>query len=185
MDPNLRKVLSQAVRVEILERIGKRPSSARQIAEVTGEPFSKITYHTSVLCEAGCIRPLDPTHTDPGERIYELASLESAPSRLLLSDETRGHAISSILRRIVERGRAALEGGTLDGDGSRVSCHSILLDEQGLQETQAILDDAAKQIAETRAATAKRLSRSGAKRIWATVALAAFESPQDDSSTPG
>jgi hypothetical protein len=183
VDPNLRRVLSQTVRVEILERIAKRPSSARQIAEATGEPFSKIAYHTSVLCESGCIRPRDPTHTDPGERVYEIASLDNAPPpRLPLSDTTRGEVISSILRRIVEKGRAALAAGTFDGDGSRVSCDSILLDEQGLLETQAILDEAAKRIAATRAETAKRLSQTGAKRVWTTVALAAFESPEDEKS---
>ncbi len=75
MDPNLRRVFSQAVRAEILERIAKRPSSPRQIAELTGEPICKITYHASVLYETGCIRPRDPEPADPGERVYEIAPL--------------------------------------------------------------------------------------------------------------
>jgi len=177
VDPNLRRVLSQAVRAEILERIATHPSSARQIAEATGEPVCRIVYHTSVLHETGCIQPLDPDHADPGDCVYEVASLMSRPPRLPLSDSTRGHAISSVLRRIVEKGRAALEAGTLNRDGNRLSCHSILLDEQGMQETTAILDEAAERIAAARSATARRLARSGKKGIRATVALAAFESP--------
>jgi hypothetical protein len=181
VDPNLRRVLSQAVRAEILERIAKRPASARQIAEATGEPLSKITYHTTVLCEAGCIRPLDPDQPDPEERVYELASLESYPSRLPLSDSTRARALSTILRRIVEKGRAALEAGTLERDHSRLSCQSLILDEQGLKETKAILDEAAERIAATRSSTARRLAESGRRGLPATVAFAAFESPRDDA----
>lgn len=178
MDPNLRRVLSQAVRVEILERIAKRPTNARQLAESSGDPLSKITYHTSVLYDAGCIVPCDPDQSDPGERIYEIAALDSAPPRLPLSDTNRGRALSSVLRRIVETGRAALQAGTL-GDDSRLSCSSILLDEEGLRDTHAILDEAAERIEATRDASARRLAQDGANGLKATVALAAFESPAE------
>jgi hypothetical protein len=180
VDPNLRRVLSQAVRAEILERIATLPSSARQIAELTGEPIGRIVYHTSVLHETGCIRPLDPDHTDPGERIYELTDLVSPPPRLPLSDATRGKAIASILRRIVDRGGAALEAGTFERAENRLSCQSFLLDEEGLRETTAILDEAAERIEATRSATAMRLARTGTKGLCATIALAAFESAPEE-----
>lgn len=180
MDPNLRRVLSQAVRAEILERIATLPSSARQIAELTGEPVSRIVYHTSVLHETGCIRPIGQDHADPGERIYELTELVSPPPRLPLSDSTRGKAVASILRRIVDKGGAALEAGTLDRDDNRLSCQSLLLDEQGLRETTAILDEAAERIAAARSATAMRLARTGKKGIQATIALAAFQSAPEE-----
>jgi hypothetical protein len=180
VDPNLRRVLSQAVRAEILERIATLPSSARQIAELTGEPISRIVYHTSVLHETGCIRPLDPDHTDPAERVYELTELVSPPPRLPLSDSTRGKAIASILRRIVDRGGAALEAGTLSRADNRLSCQSLLLDEQGMRETTAILDEAAERIAAARSATAMRLARTGKKGIRATIAFAAFESAPEE-----
>jgi len=168
--------------VEILERIATRPSSARQIAEMTGEPLCQIAYHTSVLYEAGCIVPLDPAQPDPGERIYEIASLDSAPPRLSLSEHNRSRALSSILRKIVDNGRAALAAGVLDSENSRLSCHSILLDEQGLREARAILDEAAERIEAARAATAKRLVRDRGKGVRATIAFAAFESPQDEKN---
>ena len=181
MDPNLKKVLAQAVRAEIVERIGKRPSSARELAEATGEPLSNMIYHLSVLDEAGCIRPLNPySDEDPGERVYEVAALGSERSRLPLSDSIRDRAISSILGRIVEQGRAALEAGTLGTDASRLSCVSILLDEQGQRETQEILDEAAARLAAARAATAKRLSGTGVKGVRTTVAIAAFQSPPQE-----
>jgi hypothetical protein len=179
VDPNLRRVLSQAVRVEILERIATHPSSARQIAELTGEPVCRIVYHTSVLRETGCIRPLGPEHTDPGERVYEVTSLTSRPPRLPLSDSTRDQAIASVLGQILDRGRVAFEAGTLSRDDSRLSCLSMLLDEQGMRETTEILDEAAKRIAATRSATAKCLAGNGRKSIRATIALAAFECPHE------
>jgi hypothetical protein len=180
VDSNLRRVLSQAVRAEILERIATLPSSARQIAELTGEPVSRIVYHTSVLHETGCIRPLEPDRTDPGERVYELTELVSPPPRLPLSDSTRGKAIASILRRIVDWGGAALEAGTLNRPGSRLSCQQVLLDEQGLEETAEILDDAAKRIAAAGSTTAMRLAKTGKKGIRATIAFAAFESAPEE-----
>lgn len=182
MDPNLRRVLSQAVRAEILERIATLPSSARQIAEATGEPVGRIVYHTSVLHQTGCIQPLDPDQKDPGERVYRVASLTSRPLRLPLSDTARDEAISSVLRRILENGSTALEAGTLGREENRLSCHSILLDEQGLRETTEILDEAARRIAAARSATANRLARGDGKGITATVALAAFECPAEEQS---
>ncbi|HEX2096248.1 MAG TPA: helix-turn-helix domain-containing protein [Solirubrobacterales bacterium] len=181
VDPHLRKVFAQAVRAEILERIGKRPSSPRQLAEATGEPLGTMTYHVAVLHRAGCIRPVGPDDGgDPGERVYEVASLGAEPPRLPLSDAIRDRAISSILRRIVEQGRAALAAGTLGADATRLSCVSVLLDEQGLREAQAILDEAAARLAATRSASAKRLNESRVKGVRTTIALAGFESPSEE-----
>lgn len=184
MDPHLRKVFAQAVRAEILERIGKRPCSARELAELSGEPLSKMTYHVTVLYEAGCIRPVGPdVEDDPGDRVYEIASLASEPTRLPLSDAIRDRAISSILLRLVEHGRAALEAGTLGSDTARLRCDAVMLDEQGRREAQAIIDEAAERLAATRAATAKRLSDGGGKGVRTTIALAAFESPAEQKPT--
>lgn len=181
MDPHLKKVFAQAVRAEILERIGKRPCNARELAEATGEPVSKMTYHLTVLNEAGCIRPVNPdAEDDAAERVYEVASLESVPTRLPLSDAIRDQAISSVLGRIVEQGRTALAAGTLGTDSTRLSCVSVLLDEQGQRDARAIIDDAADRIAALRTATAKRLSEGGAKGVRTTIALAAFESPPQE-----
>ncbi|HEX5763433.1 MAG TPA: hypothetical protein VFY04_10005 [Solirubrobacterales bacterium] len=168
------------MRAEILERLGKRPSTARDLADATGEPLSNMTYHVIVLHEAGCIQPVKgDSHKDPADRVYEVASLAASPPRLPLSDATRDRAISSVLRRIVDHGRAALAAGTLGSDGARLSCDSAPLDEQGRREAQAILDDAATRLAATRSAAAKRLREDRVKGVRTTIALAAFESPPE------
>jgi predicted transcriptional regulator len=185
VDPHLSRVFAQAVRAEILERIGKRPSSARDLADATGEPLSKMTYHTTVLHRAGCIRPVDPgAEADAADRVYEIASLDAELTRLPLSAAIRDQAIASILRNIVEQGRAALEAGTLGTDATRLSCVSVVLDEQGRREAQAILDEAAARLAATRATTAKRLSQGRGKGVRTTIALAAFESPPEGKPAP-
>jgi hypothetical protein len=181
LDPRLRRALSQALRVEILERIAARPASARQIAEACGEPLSKITYHTSVLADTGCIRPAEPTTSDPGERVYEIAKLMPEPERLPLSDSTRGQVLASVLRRILDRASAALDAGTLGGrDDGIVSCESIVLDQRGWRETKTILDETARQLAAVKSAAADRLAESRKSGFLATVAIAAFESPSDE-----
>ncbi|HWM64934.1 MAG TPA: hypothetical protein VNP96_13215 [Solirubrobacterales bacterium] len=180
MDPQLKRALSQAVRVEILERIAARPASPRQIAALSGEPLGKVAYHTTVLCLTGCIRPAEPADSDPGERVYEVATLMPAPPRLALSESTRNHLYAAILRRIVESGSIALEAGTLGNrEGDCISCESVVFDPQGWREARAIVDEATEQLAAARSATAKRLARSGEPGIAATIALAAFETPPD------
>lgn len=183
MDPQLKRALSQAMRVEILERIAATPTSPRQIAEASGEPLGKVTYHTSVLCLTGCVRPAEPTASDPGECVYEVATLMPIPPRLPLSDATRSHLHAAVLRRIVERGSIALEAGTLGNrDDDCLSCESVLFDLQGWLEAKAIVDEAVQRLAAAKSATAKRLARSGEPGIPATIALAAFESPPDSRS---
>lgn len=186
MDPQLMRAFSQALRVEVLERIAANPASPKQIAEATGEPFSKITYHVSVLRQTGCIRPAEPTNSDPGDCVYEIATLMPSPPRLPLSDSTRGHAFASVLRRIVERGLAALEMGTLGKRrDNRARCESMVVDPRGWQEAQTILDEAAERLAAARVAASKRLAKSGEPGIQATIAFAAFESPWDSKPARG
>lgn len=185
MDPHLMRAFSQALRVEILERIAARPASPRQMAEMTGEPLSKIAYHTAVLRHTGCIHPMEPENSDPAETVYEIATLLPTASRLPLSDSTRGQAFASVLRRIVEKGFIALRAGTLDKRrDDRARCESVLVDQRGWREIQAIVDDAVEGVAVAKATAMKRLTTSGEPGIQATVALAAFESPQGKEPAP-
>lgn len=176
----MKRALSQALRVEILERIATSPASPRQISEATGEPLGRVVYHALVLHRTGCVRPTDPASAASSDCVYELATLLPSPSRFALSDSTRGHALASVLRRIVEHGSAALRAGTLGKRSDQaVSCETILLDQQGWQETQAILKEAAERIAGAKVTAAQRLAQSGQQGIRATVALAAFEAAPD------
>jgi len=181
VDPQLKRALSQAVRVEILERIAARPASARQIATLSGEPLGKVAYHTSVLCLTGCIRPAEPAGSDPVDHVYEIATLMPTPPRLTLSESTRSHLHAAVLRRIVESGSIALEAGTLGNrEDDCLSCESVVFDPQGWREAKAIVDEAMERLAAARSATAKRLARSGEPGIPATIAMAAFETPPDN-----
>jgi hypothetical protein len=185
VDSQLKRALSQALRVEILERIATSPASPRQISALTGEPIGRIVYHASVLHRTGCVRPTDPDSPASSDCVYELATLlPSPPPRLPLSASTRGHALASVLRRIVERGSAALRAGTLGGGRDHeASCESMLLDQQGWEETQRILEETARRIAGAKAKATRRLAQSGQPGISATVALAAFEAAPEGEPT--
>lgn len=171
--------------MEILERIATSPASPRQISALTGEPLGRIAYHASVLHRTGCVRPTDPASPASSDCVYELATLlPFSPPRLPLSESTRGHALASVLRRIVERGSAALRAGTLGkGPHHEASCESMLLDRQGWEETQAILEEAAERISSAKAKATQRLAQSGQPGISATVALAAFEAAPEAEPT--
>ncbi len=176
VDSQLKRAFSQALRVEILEQIASGPASPRQIAEATGEPLGRIGYHISVLHRTGCVRPVDPASAESSDCAYEVSTLLPSSPRIPLSNTTRGHALASVLRRIVDQGLAALKAGTLGSSGEQVaSCESILLDERGWQETLAILEEATARIAEAKAAAAERVAQSGEPGTPTTVALAVFE----------
>jgi hypothetical protein len=182
VDPQVKRALSQALRVEILERIAANPASPRQIAEVAGEPLPRVAYHASVLHQTGCVRPTSPeaAASGPYDCVYELATLLPSPPRLQLSDATRGHALASVLQRIVEQGLTALQGGTLGRrEDNRASCQSVVLDEQGWQEMQAILEETAGRLAALRAAASRRLAASGEPAITTIIAFTAFEAPAE------
>lgn len=170
--------------MEILERIASGPASPRQIAEATSEPLGRIAYHASVLRKTGCVRPLDPASAESSDCVYEISTLLPSPPRIPLSESTRGHALASALRRILEQGLAALRAGTLGASPDHAaSCESMLLDERAWRETLAILEEAAERIAETKAAAAKRLAQSGEPGTLTTVALAVFEAAPDGEPT--
>ncbi len=170
--------------MEILERIATNPASPREISEATDEPLGRIAYHVSVLRRTGCVRPVDPASAETNDCVYELATLLPSPPRIPLSDSTRGHAFASVLRRIVEHGSAALRAGVLGRHSHhQASCESLLLDQQGWRETQAILEETAERIDQTKVAAATRLARSGEPGTPTTVALAAFESAPEGEQT--
>lgn len=180
VDPQLKRAFSQALRVEILERIANGPTSQRQVAEATDEPLARIAYHVSVLQRTGCIRPVDPESAGTSDCLYEISTLLPSPPRIPLSESTRGHALASVLRRILDHGLAALKAGTLGASTEHVaSCESMPLDERGWQETRTILKEATERIAEAKAAAARRLAQSGEPGTPTTVAMTVFEAAPD------
>lgn len=175
VDSQLKRAFSQALRVEILERIASDPASPRQIADATGEPLGRIAYHASVLRRTGCVRPVDPASDESSDCVYEVSTLLPSSPRIPLSGSTRGHALASVLRRIVDQGLAALKAGSLGSGDQVASCEAMLLDERGWQETLAILEEATERIAAAKAEAAQRLAQSGEQGTPTTVALAVFE----------
>lgn len=180
MDPQLKRAFSQALRVEVLERIATNPASPRQLAEATGEPLGRIAYHTAVLQRTGCVQPVDPASAGSSECLYEVATLLPPAQRMSISHSTRGHVLASVLRRLIELGFAALKAGTLGSTPQPgVSCESVQLDERGWRETEAILAETAERLAAAKAEAARRLARSGESGIPVAIALAAFEAAPD------
>ena len=58
------------LRARILELIVCEPTTLSQIVETTGEEPAVVAYHSSVLCSAGCIQPVEPP-PDPSDPLYE------------------------------------------------------------------------------------------------------------------
>lgn len=72
MAPQIRKLLSNPLREEILKIIERAPAPVSVIMELTEAPYPSVAYHTRVLCRAGTIYRVENDEFDPEDPLYEL-----------------------------------------------------------------------------------------------------------------
>lgn len=66
------RALWHPMRARILELIIRGPATLSQIAASVGESTAKAAYHSSVLCGAGCIQPVEVEGPDSADPLYEV-----------------------------------------------------------------------------------------------------------------
>lgn len=66
------RVLWHPLRARILELIIRGPATLSQIAASVGESTAKVAYHSTVLCGAGCIQPVEAEGPVSAETLYEI-----------------------------------------------------------------------------------------------------------------
>lgn len=117
------KVLADPLRLRIIEAIGDKPHTVKQVAKMLGLPPNKLYYHVNLLEEHGLIRVVD-TRIVSGiiEKIYLIRAHTYSPAKGLLSpsdlDEQGDNSVSLLLDSIFEDARAkvvaSMRAGLID-----------------------------------------------------------------------
>lgn len=138
----LEKALSDPLRAWILAQLNDCPSAASDLAEKSGEPRNKISYHIGKLEEWECVELIDTIQVrGTVKKIYR------GTTRVLITPDvweklslnSRNGISIKILNEGLERAQAALEGGTFDVRLDRVAAnYKPRLDEEGWKEATEI-----------------------------------------------
>jgi DNA-binding transcriptional ArsR family regulator len=147
------KVLADPLRLRIIETIGQRPHTVKQVAKALGMPPNKLYYHVNLLEEHGLIRVVD-TRIVSGiiEKIYLSAAKSYTPARDLFSPGASGeeNSLSIMLDGLFEQTRqgmlASLEAGLLEvgdpdagDDGDDEQCRlNLMLSRLRLDDDSAL-----------------------------------------------
>jgi hypothetical protein len=68
------KALWHPLRAQILELVVRGPVTLSQISTTVGASADKVAYHSTVLCDAGCIQPVALEHPSSTDTLYEICA---------------------------------------------------------------------------------------------------------------
>ena len=174
VDERLAKALSHRLRVQILQRLDEDgEASPKELAQALGEPVGNISYHVRILRDLDCV---ELVRTEP--RRGALAHFYRATVRARLDAQQwagltagfRRDRLSRALAEIVERAATAGREGGFDGLEAHASRAMLAVDEEGLTEIIALLDETLEALRRIAAAGARRQAKGGrhASRMIAT-----------------
>jgi DNA-binding transcriptional ArsR family regulator len=176
LDEALLKAISHPLRHRLLGLLDDRTASPNELARELGLPLGRVSYHIRLLADLGAI---ELVRTEP--RRGALEHYYRAVTRGWFSEEdwarlpraARRGIVGQSLRRIFSDVTAAVDAGGFDGPASQVRSTSLELDEQGLEEVNAVLASTAERLSQINAESADR--RAGAKGVATELALLHFE----------
>jgi DNA-binding transcriptional ArsR family regulator len=181
----LLKALAHPMRLEILHLLGYRDASPKDFALDHGLEISQVSSHFRKLAELGFIelvrtRPVRGSTEHIYRRIRRPVFSDS--DWLVLPDEVLQIIASTTMGGLVDQMTLALQGGTFTArSDTHLSWWRMRLDEQGWREVIAFLKATFDAIEKARERSTERMRASGKAGFEATVALAGFESPLEES----
>jgi len=182
VNQDLVKSLAHELRAEILAILNERMASPNELAKELDEGLSQVSYHVKVLKDYGVIRLVK---TEPRRGAVE--HYYRATSRAYLTDRdwhqlpksVREAMSADLFQMILDDVVASLEGEVFDEREDRhMSWTPMLVDQQGWNEINRIIDAALKQILKAQATSVKRLSKSKEDGINMSVAMLGYEVPE-------
>jgi DNA-binding transcriptional ArsR family regulator len=191
VDQRLVKALAHPLRVQILAILNERMASPNELSKELDEGLSQVSYHVKVLKDFECI---EMVKTEPRRGAVE--HYYRATSRAFLADSEwqnlpdsiKPGVSASVLQLILDDVIGAINGGTFNArDDVHMSWTPGVVDEQGWDESVELVNETLDRLIKVHEGSAKRLAKSGAKGIPATVVLMNFEglAPQDKASQKG
>jgi DNA-binding transcriptional ArsR family regulator len=184
VDRRLAKAIAHPLRVEILIELGQAPMSPSEFAERFDFELSTVAYHFRELEKCGCLEIAEEAPRRGAVEHYYRAT-----KRALFDDEgfaqlppsVRGGFNASILTTFLDRAVEAMEADTMDShDNKHLTWSPVKLDAEGFDRIMGMLGEVYTALGVEQFAAGERMVKSGEKPVYATVALAGFESPKPE-----
>lgn len=182
LNTRLVKAVSHPLRARALAILNERVASPKEIHELLDVPLGNVSYHIRVLEDLGCIE-LVKTEPRRGatEHFYRgmTRSFLNDESWAALSPDAKGGVSVAGLKMINDASKAALLAETFDSrDDRHLSCTPVNLDEEGWEETMALLSETLERVITIQSESAGRQAKADEPMsIRATISLLGFESP--------
>lgn len=178
----LAKALAHPLRVKILTSLHKGISSPNQLAQELGEPLGNVSYHVKTLLEYDCVE-LVKTEPRRGavEHFYRATerAFFNASDWAKIPASARKGITGVALEAIGKDATEALVAGTMDARLETHVTHTpLVLDEQGWQELNEVLNNTLDRAMEIQDEAAGRLAEEKKEEGFPTkLAILHFESP--------
>jgi hypothetical protein len=189
VDQRLVRAIGHPLRLRLLTIFNERVASPSDLAAELGEPIGNVSYHTRILARLGCVELVKTKQVRGAVEHYYRAVV-----RPVFSDEDWAELPKSIRKSLADAvlaeiaddmGAAATEGG-FDRDDVHLARTPLVLDEQGWQDLNELLQDVAEKALDIQAKSASRLQADGATDSEAAVLVAMlFEAPSTEGKSKG
>jgi hypothetical protein len=167
----------------------ERVASPSDLAAELGEPIGNVSYHTRILARLGCVELVKTKQVRGAVEHYYRAVV-----RPVFSDEDWAELPKSIRKSLADAvlaeiaddmGAAATEGG-FDRDDVHLARTPLVLDKQGWQDLNVLLQEVSDKALEIQAESASRLQADGASDSEAAVFVGMlFEAPSSAGKSKG
>lgn len=185
LDQRFIKVLTHPLRVRLCILLYDRVASPNELANEIGGDLSQVAYHIKVLKEFDCI---ELVKTEP--RRGALEHFYRAKIRPLLTNtdwkqvpaSIRAGVSGAVVEIIFDDVATALNTGTFDErDERHLSRTPMVVDEQGWQDSAALLAETLEGLLRIQTESAERLAHSGEEGILSKANIMHFKSPSPTS----
>lgn len=176
----LARALRHPLRVEIWAILDNRTASPKELSEHLQQPLNSVAYHVRELLRFECIELVS---TRPARGVQE--HFYRAVRRPYFDNEdweklppsARQGISGSVLGMIGKDVAQSLEAGAFDRRPDRhLSRTPLVLDEQGWQELNTMLNETLEHALDIQAGAAGRISESDREGVSVRLAMGAFES---------
>jgi predicted ArsR family transcriptional regulator len=179
------KALAHPSRAHALHILNQRTASPKELANEVGTSVGKMAYHVRELHKTGYIE-LVKTVPRRGATEHFYRGIKRAAFSdeewALVPEQVRAGIVGQQLKATGDLLSAALDSGTFERRGNRH--HSLqegLVDEQGWEESMAVLAEAMERLAEIQATSAERRLGSEEPGVPIAISMIGFETAEASS----
>jgi hypothetical protein len=187
VDQRLVRAIGHPLRLRLLTIFNERVASPSDLAAELGEPIGNVSYHTRILARLGCVELVKTKQVRGAVEHYYRAVV-----RPVFKDEDwaglpksiRKSLAGAVLAEIADDVSAAATEGGFDREEVHLARTPVVLDQQGWQEINELLQEVGNKALDIQAESAARLQADGASDSEAAVlVMMLFEPPSSSGKS--